>query len=448
MAQVWELWLGQSVNEKFPLRRYLGGSERGAAFLTEWEGQKATIKLIPADPAKAEPQLSTWSLGLKLSHPHLIRLFDLGRCQLSNKQMIFVVMEYAEENLAQILPLRALTPAEARETLEPALEALAYLHGQGFVHGHLKPANILAVNDELKLSSDGLSRTGELGGGVTEAGAYNPPEKASGEISPAGDVWSLGVTLVEALTQRRPVSDSAGIPVLPDKLPMPFGDIVRECLQRNPQQRATIAGIAARLRQPSTPGESGESHEAIARHRVILPIVAVFIVIAVLVANPRFLHRTRDQQEAASTVRQQPKAQPKPEQNLATHVAEQPANAVTPPAKPSPARSQPGAKKAIEPSNAPQRAGIVEEVLPKVSESARNTIQGTIRVRVRVHVDPSGNVVGAEVDSPGPSNYFARLAREAAQKWKFASAPESREWILRFGFQRTGTQVDPVPVAR
>jgi TonB family protein len=448
MAQVWELWLGQSVNEKFPLRRYLGGSERGAAFLTEWEGQKATIKLIPADPAKADRQLSNWNLALKLSHPHLIRLFDFGRCQLPGMQMIFVVMEHAEENLAQILPNRALTPAEARDMLEPTLEALAYVHSHGFVHGHLKPDNILAVGDQLKLSSDGLSRAGESGGGAIKTGAYDAPEKSRGDTSPAGDVWSLGMTLVEALTQRRPASDSSGMPVLPQKLPAPFDDIVHECLKRDPQQRATVAGIMARLKLPSTPRELAKSREAVMRGRLILPIVAVFIVIAVLVADPRFLERTRERQQAVPIVGERPKPQLKTETSSAPPATEPPARAITPPAKPSPARSQPGARQVVESNSAPQQAGIVEQVVPDVSPSARNTIQGTVRVRIRVHVDPSGNVVGAEFDSPGPSNYFARLAIEAARKWKFAPEAESREWILRFGFRRTGTQVDPVQLTR
>lgn len=448
MAPVWERWLGQSVNDKFPLRHYLGGSERDAAFLTEWEGQKATIKLVPADAAKAESQLSRWKPALELSHPHLVRLFEVGHCQLSNMPMTFVVMEYAEENLAQILPNRALTLTEARDLLEPALEALAYLHGQGFVHSRLKPANILAVKDQVKLSSDALSRTGESRRGALEVGAYDPPEKAKGEISPAGDVWSLGMTLAEALTQHRPVSDSGGVRVFPQKLPAPFGDIVQECLKRDPRQRATIAGIAARLKRPSTPQKQAESREAIMRRRLIVPIIAVFLAIAVLVANPRFLHRTQQRQQVARPMGERPKTQAKTQTSSFPPTTEQPAPAITPPAKPSPARSRLGVEKVVESNSAPLPAGIVEQAVPNVSASARNTIQGTVRVRIRVHVDPSGNVVGAEFDSPGPSNYFAGLAMEAAGKWKFAPTPQPTEWILRFDFRRTGTQVAPVQVTR
>src|SRR5712692_874371 len=164
MTGAWKLWEGQVVDGEFPLRQYLGGSEHSAVFLTERaerEPQKAAIKLIPADPETAELQLSRWRRAAKLTHPHLIRLFQMGRCQLNNLEMLYLVTEYAEEDLSQILPHRPLTPAEARGILEPALDSLAYVHGQGFVHAHMKPANIMALDDQVRISSDGLCRMDE-----------------------------------------------------------------------------------------------------------------------------------------------------------------------------------------------------------------------------------------------------------------------------------------------
>jgi hypothetical protein len=55
------------------------------------------------------------------------------------------VMKYAEENLSQILPHWPLTPAEGREMLEPVLDVLVYVHGQGFVHGHIFAPTMLPV---------------------------------------------------------------------------------------------------------------------------------------------------------------------------------------------------------------------------------------------------------------------------------------------------------------
>jgi len=445
-AKVWDRWLGQSVTGKFPLRQCLGGSDQSATFLTEREGQKATIKLIPAGSANADRQLALWSSAALLSHPHLIRLFDVGRCRLGNSEFIFVVMEYAEENLAQVLPLRALTEVEARDLLEPTLEALAYLHQQGFVHGRLKPSNILAVKEQLKLSSDGLSRPGEPYQGAGKNSACDAPERARGQISPAADVWSLGVTLVEALTQHLPPSNASAEPVVPQKLPEPFREIASACLHRDPRQRATLTAITAKLKRALPAPDQGapESHDAALRRRLILPIVAAFVIIAVLVADPRFLHRTQKLVPPAPARPEQRKARPKAEQSLTLNAPE-PSRV---PAKPTPARPQSGDARIAETGNIPPRSGIVARVLPTIPESARKTIEGTLRVTIRVHVDLSGNVASAEFDSVGPSSYFARLAMQAAKKWKFRPAPEPRDWVLRFGFRRTGADVTPVQATR
>jgi len=87
--------------------------------------------------------------------------------------------------------------------------------------------------------------------------------------------------------------------------------------------------------------------------------------------------------------------------------------------------------------------------MPDVPKQASDTIQGTVRVTVRVAVDPSGNVTSATLDSAGPSRYFADRALQAARRWTF-SPPKidgqnvASEWILRFQFARTGSKVLPV----
>jgi protein TonB len=104
------------------------------------------------------------------------------------------------------------------------------------------------------------------------------------------------------------------------------------------------------------------------------------------------------------------------------------------------------------PAGAIAQDEVLQQVLPDVSKTARNTIQGTVRVKVRVPVDSAGNVTNATLESPGPSKYFARKAIEAAQQWKFKPAqtngqPVSREWILEFQFKKSGTNIIPSPAA-
>ncbi len=105
-----------------------------------------------------------------------------------------------------------------------------------------------------------------------------------------------------------------------------------------------------------------------------------------------------------------------------------------------PARST--ALRTEEPSQTPADTSpsVVHEHIPSAPRSALETIHGHVKVAVRVVVDPSGDVTDALVENPGPSAYFARLARDAARKWKFSPADtqEPREWLLRFEFARDG----------
>jgi len=121
-----------------------------------------------------------------------MRILDMGRCRLENRDRLYIVLEYAEENLSQILPLRPLTAAEGRETLEPLLDVLVYLHSKGLVHSRIKPSNILATADQLKLSSDTLFPIGESRKSSGKFDAHDAPETAASPLSAAADVWSLG----------------------------------------------------------------------------------------------------------------------------------------------------------------------------------------------------------------------------------------------------------------
>jgi TonB family protein len=87
--------------------------------------------------------------------------------------------------------------------------------------------------------------------------------------------------------------------------------------------------------------------------------------------------------------------------------------------------------------------------MPQISPSARRTIQGKIKVRVKVDVDAAGNVAEAKLESAGPSKYFSREALEAARAWKFSPAPAGehsgdREWKLQFIFSRAKTEASAV----
>src|SRR5258707_12683694 len=117
MSAPWQQWEGRIVDRSFHLLRYLGGNEQSAVFLTQYgqpESRNATIKLVRVDSAGAD-LLARWERAAQLSHPHLIRLFQIGRCNANQIALLYAVMEYAQEDLATVLRDRPLTPAEAGE---------------------------------------------------------------------------------------------------------------------------------------------------------------------------------------------------------------------------------------------------------------------------------------------------------------------------------------------
>ena len=113
-----------------------------------------------------------------------MRTFEAGRGQIEDASFVYVVMEHADEDLAEILPQRALEAGEVSELLPPLLDALAYIHGKGMVHSRIRPANILAVGDQVKLSSDPIIPA-ETIVARKNRDVYDAPETESGPVSAA-----------------------------------------------------------------------------------------------------------------------------------------------------------------------------------------------------------------------------------------------------------------------
>ena len=91
MTEAWKQWEGQTVNGELRLGQYLGGSENSAVFLTEHgerDARKTAIKLLALPPEESELQLCQWELAAKLSHPHLMQLFQIGHCQLGEMALL------------------------------------------------------------------------------------------------------------------------------------------------------------------------------------------------------------------------------------------------------------------------------------------------------------------------------------------------------------------------
>jgi TonB family protein len=502
MTDIWNQWEGRVVDERFTLGRYLGGSDHSAVYATEIPGpetRRAAIKFVAESPQE-DVQLHRWEIAAGLSHPNLLRVFASGTCRLDGRELLYTVMELAEEDLSQILPQRALTPDETRAMLPPVLDALAYLHGKGFAHTRIKPSNILAIGDQIKLSCDSICPSGAP---MIQRGAknlYEAPEATAGTAVPASDLWSLGVMLVEALRQHLPSWREApsGELELAEKLPPPFQTILKHVLVKEPAGRWNSIDIQAEL-DPSKKSRATESVAEVARPPVVaafepqkkaapaparlapqtprasLPrqssvrrISPLWFVIpglasaAVLVAWIAITRSTPSAPPSSATASASDSRTTPPKKQRTASGEEHLSRADRPaskekkreekndvpeatPASLSELTPKPGARIA-------SKGQILDQVLPEVSQKARDTIWGTVRVGVRVHVEPSGSVSSAELDSPGPSKYFADQALKAAKQWEFI-APEvdgrsvASEWLVRFEFTQSSTKAFPRQVS-
>jgi len=379
----WKQCEGELAGREFPLERLLDGREGSAVFLTRFHSARAVIKLVLAGQAQAAELVERWNRAATLRHPHLVRILAAGTWALAGAPLAYFVMEYAEENLAEVLRERPLTTDETRDMLLPVADALAYLHGQGLVHGNLKPSNILAVEDTVKISSE---------------------EVSAGD--PAADIQALGVTLLQALTPP------AATPAV-DALPFPFREVAQNCLHHDPRLRWSASKIEAWLRSPERPVPA----QAPAAMPVAKPgarkrgfryyLAAAVLVVGAVIVGGLVLHRTAA--PVPSAVELLP-----------------PAPASVPPVPPA------------------AQDGITHRVLPDIPALARNTVHGVATVVVRVAVDPSGNVREATLEGGG-SRYFGKLALEAARQWQFAPVKSAgpRNWVLRFEIMPTATRVIP-----
>ena len=199
-----------------------------------------------------------------LSHRNIVTIFDVGQ----ENDRHFLVMEYLEgQSLRDILQMQGALPL--KETVEITLQlcdALAYAHSRGVVHRDIKPDNVhILPGGVIKLTDFGIARiTAEPSitsqGQVFGTPSYMSPEQvASHTVDHRTDLFSLGITLYEMLTGRKPfVGDSVITitynimniqPTMPVGVPAPLQQILQRALAKDPALRyQNAAQMAADLR--------------------------------------------------------------------------------------------------------------------------------------------------------------------------------------------------------
>lgn len=213
---------GDVIAGKYALEALLGSGGMGAVFRARNTllDMPVAIKLIRADLDRE--QLSSRLLqearaAAKLSHPAIVRVFDVGQTALGDP---FIVMELLEgETLSSLLEREGrLSGVRAVQLLLPIADGLSVAHAKGFVHRDVKPDNVFIVTGpdgqlQPKLVDFGIVKQDErfdsrltLAGAVIGSPDYMSPEQARGlpSIDLRSDVWSFSVVLYEAITGQTP----------------------------------------------------------------------------------------------------------------------------------------------------------------------------------------------------------------------------------------------------
>ncbi|WP_433724707.1 serine/threonine-protein kinase [Actinoplanes sp. CA-051413] len=205
----------------------------------------------------------------RLCHPHITGVFDFGESPLDEHRSVpYVVMELNEgESVAARLSRQG--PLPWRDAVVIAAEvasALATAHVRGVVHRDVTPANVMLTGAGAKVVDFGISaligqRDAAPDGSLLGTPAYLAPERlGGGHVSPAADVYALGLLLYRTLTGRLPwpagnttqalrahlFADPEPVPSLPG-MPAQVADLCLRCLAKQPEDRPGAAVVAAEL---------------------------------------------------------------------------------------------------------------------------------------------------------------------------------------------------------
>jgi hypothetical protein len=247
-----------------------GGSGEVWAARATSSGARVALKRIPtaSEEQRARARAEAALLSA-LDHPNLVRMHSM----LPAGDALVLVLDLADGgSLAELLAARGrLTPGEVITAVAPVAAALAYLHGEGVVHGDVSAANILFTAAGVPLLGDvGAARlTGDELVATTTAAYVEPAVAAGGLPGPASDVFSLAAVALHALTGAPPWTGSDDPAVLASAAAGALGDVgerligagvpaamtavLARALELDPQRRGTAADLALDLRHSAAP---------------------------------------------------------------------------------------------------------------------------------------------------------------------------------------------------
>lgn len=266
--------VGQVLDTRYRLDAAIGAGAMATVYraFDQELGRTVAVKVFrpgTTDAGDERRRDSEKRLLASLSHPSLVTLFD---ARVSQPENAYLVMEYIDGGtLTDRLDLGVISSADAASLAVDLGEALHVVHAAGIIHRDIKPSNILLRPPltpdhtfRAVLADFGIAYLVDTArvttpGMAVGTAAYISPEQVRGaEPTPASDIYSLGLVLIEALTGRRafPQQNSgeaiAARLSTPPQIPSTLGYTWRSTLARmtavDPSARPTAIEVAAAAR--------------------------------------------------------------------------------------------------------------------------------------------------------------------------------------------------------
>jgi serine/threonine protein kinase len=277
-------WIGQLLSNRYRIDELLGHGGMSSVYKAMDLNLKrvVAVKIIHPHLAGEAEFVSRFeheaAAVARLNHPNIIQVFDFDHDQ----DIYYIVFEYIPgETLQERLQrwqengMRVSENEILSITLDLAA-ALSYAHGQDMVHRDIKPANImLDVQGRAVLMDFGIVKmTGgtshTASGALIGTARYMSPEQVQGRpIDGRSDIYSLGVTLFEAVSGRPPFNADSAMSLMMMHVTDPVPDLnvlvpgvslglvqlISACMSKNPASRiASAAALTARIQRLQSPG--------------------------------------------------------------------------------------------------------------------------------------------------------------------------------------------------
>ena len=202
------LYHGQLFNHRYRIESKLGEGGMGIvykAYDTQLKRIVALKTLLSENQKEIQRFLIESQAMAQLSHPNIVRLYDVGEFP-----QPFLTMEYVEGiTLANLIKEKKIKSLFLINMMIKVCNALAHAHKHNILHRDLKPSNIMVhQNGEPKIMDFGLAKMCDRQNDLSKVGDivgtifYMAPEQILGKPTRRSDIYSIGATIYEALTYR------------------------------------------------------------------------------------------------------------------------------------------------------------------------------------------------------------------------------------------------------